>query len=87
MEFPSYPLDENSSESKSESKSAAQRVNAELQFGNEPNDVHTFNRRLRILPTIDEGIPADPDRQGPSKEGNVSDEMGVDERDTNGSNP
>lgn len=83
MEFPSYPLDREFFE---EQKCGA-KVNAEQQFGNEPYDVNTFNRRLRILPAVDEGVPSDPDRQGPGKEGNVSDEMGADERDMNGSNP
>jgi hypothetical protein len=82
MEFPSYPLDREFFE---EQKCGA-KVNAEQQFAYERYDMYTFSRRLRILPTADEGVPSDPDRQGPGKEGNVSDKMGGDERDNDGSN-
>ncbi len=82
MKFSSYPLDREFLE---EQKCGA-KVNAEQQFANEIYDACAFCGRLRILPAIDERVPRDPDRQGPSKQGNVSDEMGVDERDMNGSN-
>ena len=82
MEFPSYPLDREFLE---EQKCGA-KVNAEQQFAYEIYDVYTFNGRLRVLPVVDERIPRDPDRQAPSKQGNVSNDIGADDRDVNGSN-
>ena len=74
MEFPSYPL--NGKLLKQQKRSA--KIYAEKEFCNETDDAFTFRRRIRILSAANEWVPRDPYCGGPSNEGNISGEMGVD---------
>ena len=76
MEFRSYPL--NRKLLKQQKRSA--KIDAEKKFSDESDDSFTFRRPIRLLSAVDEWVIRDPNCGSPSNKGNISGEMGVDQR-------
>lgn len=71
MKLCSYPLNGELFEQQDPSA----KIDAEKEFSNEGDYLHTFRGRILFLSAVDEWVPRNPDSQGPSKEGNISGEI------------